>query len=232
MTKQIYSRCIPFLSMLYVLTGVAPNIFGHDLFVFAHREIFISVGTLIGPLWLVLNDIIAEIYGFKLVRNLFFCAMVCEISIGVFTHWILKLPTYDSRVGQYYKFIFSSFTIKSALSYMAMLISWRINTYFLLKWKILMRSKHFWLRSMGSSVIGTIIFLSIMWPYILWFTDSYTTMTANEIFHIFLSSYLLRILLVGFYAIPATFVVTLIRTVDNIPLVQTEFNNNPFVKEK
>ena len=53
-----------------------------------------------------------------------------------------------------YSFVFGNMLHIVCGSYIALAIGSFINTYLISKWKVLVRGKYFWLRSIGASVIG------------------------------------------------------------------------------
>ncbi|MFT3741562.1 MAG: queuosine precursor transporter [Gammaproteobacteria bacterium] len=105
---------------------------------------------------LFLGDVIAEVYGYqqakKLVKNGIICLLIFS-NIGFF---IEKLPSpHEYRnYSQAYSTIFTLLFRSSFSNSIAMLIGAVCNIYCISKWKILIRGRHFWLRSLGSSAIG------------------------------------------------------------------------------
>lgn len=161
---DLKSRCLIFLSLIYMSLNIVTPILGAKLVTLPIG--FISGGILIGIIWYSLVDIIAEVYGMKFSVFIFFSSYTCQIIFSLICLGIIKLPSPQFWDGQHsYDFVLGHIATTSIMEFVATIAAWYANTYFLTKWKLLTNGKYFWLRSIGSSSIGIIIFSTIMYTY-------------------------------------------------------------------
>lgn len=157
LAEQKQFRCIPFLSMIYLVASISPYIFGRnclDLF-----QCKISLTSLIFfTFWFVLNDIVAEIYGYKTARNFFCSVVITQLIFALISFFILKIRILSPQTYNTYLIIFGGFTTETIYASLIYIVAWRVNTFFLLKWKRLLYGQYFWLRNVGSSIIGIFLF--------------------------------------------------------------------------
>lgn len=153
-------KCLYILSALYFMAIINSS-------VFANRLILTPLGILSGasifsPVWLMLGDMIAEVYGYKMARHLFWIALFSELIFCLISQGMLYLPIPESWHGSDTYQLMTDHLVRFALlDLLAITIAWRINIHLLIKWKILLKGRYFWLRSLGSSGIGSIIYTLI-----------------------------------------------------------------------
>lgn len=148
-----------------------------------------SAASMISPIWFMLGDIIAEAYGYKTSRTLFWSVMLCQILFSLLCYFVIKLPSPSFWHGQLsYDFVTGSLFKTAIFALIGNMIAWRINIYLLLKWKVLMCARYFYLRSLGSSGIGEILFsLLSIFPVIV------GTMPLNDVRTVILISCVLKL---------------------------------------
>ncbi|QLH43875.1 MAG: VUT family protein [Coxiellaceae bacterium] len=152
-------RCIIFLSMIYVLFNISYSLIGQKLINVPNPVGPVQAGFLVGVLWLSLCDIIAEVYGMKISITLFWSSSIACTLLAFYFHFILNLPSPSSWHYQAsYDLIFGDLPFDICAGALFTVIAWYINIYFLTKWKILVRGRYYWLRSVTSSAIGIAIY--------------------------------------------------------------------------
>ena len=129
-------------------------------------------GTILFPLAYIFGDILTEVYGYSRARRVIWIGFAMNLLM-VITFWIVgKLPAamdwgnqaaFDSILGVIPRIAFASLV--------AYLFGEFLNSYVLAKLKIKTKGKYFWLRALGSTLVGeffdTSIFLSIAFVGIL-----------------------------------------------------------------
>ena len=105
------------------------------------------------PFYYYLTDLLTEVYGYKYARQatwmMFFCCIIFSSIITL----IIKSP--PSAYSGDYNFAFGHlFRTTFGGTFVTILTSTFVNSYIISKWKILIRGKYFWLRSLGASGIG------------------------------------------------------------------------------
>jgi uncharacterized PurR-regulated membrane protein YhhQ (DUF165 family) len=201
---RVYHRCIPFLSTLYMAIMTCSTVLGNKLILTAFGVI--SAASLVSPLWYILGDILTEVYGYKLSRKLFWSVIVCQFMLALACYYLIRLHSPQYWHGdEGYQLVLGDLLKFSIINFFAITIAWHVNVGLLVKWKILMHGKYFWLRSIGSSGIGLIIYsvLSVS-------VNAYNIASYNDVISIVFASCLLKILYLFVLAYPATIVVGLL----------------------
>jgi queuosine precursor transporter len=120
-------------------------------------------GILIFPFTFLLSDVITEVYSYKYSRFLIWCVI---LTLGIFTlfTWIsMLIPTAVIKYG--YIGVFDNYPRLYLGVTIATFFSFFINNYILAKFKIKMKGRFFWLRSIMSTSVGHAVF-SATWVII------------------------------------------------------------------
>ena len=184
-----------------------------------------SASTLIMPLWFIMGDVIAEVYGYKIAKKLIWTAIFCQF---IFAFFCTSLSTMQSPVGwvhqDAYDQVFHSLPRVAFASFIAILFGASINAYAISKWKVLLKGKYFWLRSLGASAVGELVFTAIAY-----FTEFYGVATMPNILHLMAVSYLLKLVINPILIVPSAMLAALLKRSEG---VTTEDDNsikfNPF----
>lgn len=130
---------------------------------FSLGDIYLCEGILVYPFTYFISDIIAEVYGYKLARQVLWCAILSSILFALLIKLGTRLP-YPSFWSSYATNFNNAMSpiLRTALSGTIGIIAGQfINIYAITKWKILTRGRYFWLRSIGSSILGDVITVSL-----------------------------------------------------------------------
>lgn len=124
---------------------------------------FLDNGTLIFPLTYMLGDVLTEVWGFKTARNVIFITLLCNIFFIAFTSLGIILPTVSDQqvISEAYKTVFLQTPRILGASLVAFIVGEFSNSFVLEKIKQKTKGKHFWLRTIGSSVVGHFLDTSI-----------------------------------------------------------------------
>lgn len=220
-------KFLTFLVVLNVTVAICHLLFTNKLTIISSS--IISAGSIPIPFWTMLDDIIAEVYGFAISLRIYCSTMLMLFFLSVIIFIIIKIPTPISwnRINFYNQiFKFPVFQIGYAL--IISVIAYRINAYLLIKWKILLKGKYFWLRSINSSLISDIVFLSLILP--MW-TIAGPATSVKEAIHLTAISLVFRIIFYVILAVPSNFIVNILKMVEKISACDTQVNFNPFKKQ-
>ena len=200
--NQAGYRYLHVFSMLFLMFMLCDSVLTYKFvampFGYAEACVFVI------PFWFITGDIIAELYGQKISRNILLSAFAIEIIFGIFTYFLVHLPcpasgknafAYELVLGHLPRVIFSSA--------LAVLISGYLNIYFIVKWKKLLHGRYFWLRSIGASWISEGIY-SLIAVYFIMVGIAPLHAILIAIFWSYLSKIILTILLSGPAALIAT----------------------------
>lgn len=222
--QPLKERYIPIISMSYISILIGSAIISNKVIATPFGDL--AAGSITGPLWFLLSDIIAEVYGFNTAKKIFWSAMICELITFLVITFILKLSSPESWVGgNAYHFVAGGLLQIYIYQFIAIILAWQINTRVILYWKVLSKGQYFWLRSIGSSGIGAIVFSCISPPLSL-----YGKIPPVEILHVVLWSILLKILCFIIFAFPANALTSFLKKAENIT---TEYKlASPFVRQE
>jgi uncharacterized integral membrane protein (TIGR00697 family) len=217
------------LKYLTLLAGSYVTIILLTMFVENRVIVFLSfnivTGTLIIPLAYSLSDIITEVYGYNEMRRIMWASIFILYAVAIVLYVLMKFPSPPSSKGidNAYKIVFHPF-LRDVFTYsIAALAGIFLNSYLLSKWKILIRGKYFWMRSLGSSAIGEFIF--VLTFGILAF---YGVFPLKELIGILTFSYCYKIICNLLTIIPSSFVVLLLKYREGIDTYDNGIIFNPF----
>lgn len=142
------------LSMLYMMFMLCNAILTNRYI--GTDTCFVLGGTFTSPFIFILDDIIAEIYGYKLARYLIFCGFIVQTLCVLIFQIVLHSSAPLFFNGQaHFAYVLGSTLLRIDISgFIAYITANLLNAYILTRWKILLRGRHFWLRSLGASVFS------------------------------------------------------------------------------
>jgi uncharacterized integral membrane protein (TIGR00697 family) len=106
------------------------------------------------PLWFVLGDVIAEVYGYKAARHVIWMAIICQFIFALSCAILISFDSPDGWANQgAYNQVLGKLPRVAFASFFAIVSGAFINAYAISKWKILLHGKYFWLRSLGASAV-------------------------------------------------------------------------------
>jgi len=173
-------------------------------------------GVFIFALTYTVADIITEIYGLKMIRQVILSMLFCIIIFNVVCLLLIQIPVPENATYvEEYNLVFShninlliGFSVSFAISDFA-------NAYAINKWRVLFQGKYFWLRSIGSSIIGETLFgifaAALMYTNILSFYDMVKVIS---------STWLIKVSISILAAYPATTLVELLKKVEGIKSIE------------
>jgi uncharacterized integral membrane protein (TIGR00697 family) len=215
-------KALTFLSMLYVMIIIAADVVIYKIakvgpFVF-------TVGSLIIPFWFLLTDIIAEVYGYELTRQLIWFGIICSILFTFLCSSLINLPSPQTWQHQAsYDFILGKLP-RILLGYiMGVFAGAFLNTYLISKWKILTKGKYFWLRSIGSSGIGQLVFTIVTLSL-----DMLGILPFNKIVQAISISFSIKIFITALAALPCALIIIILKKFENIQTQDYQIDYNIF----
>lgn len=215
-------KCIIFLSVFYFACFIESAVLAHRLILIGN--IVGSAATFIFPITYLCSDIVAEIYGYKVARQLIWCGLLCEILFAVSINLLIKLPApIDWKLKSDYDIVLSPLLRICVSSFVSMGTGSFINIYLLTKWKILLKGRFFWLRSLLSSTIGELVFTVIAVLIIF-----YGNVPNHSLFNIMVTSYLFKVIFSPFAVLIANEFVRIIKKIENVDIYDYGTNFNPF----
>jgi len=201
MNKQVSVGFMIF-GMLFTVCLIVANIVGQKLITVAGIDM--TAGLMIFPVTYILNDLIAEVWGYRKMRLIiwtgflmnFLAVLIFRISI-----WAPASKFFPNQ--QAFELILHNTERITVASFIAFLVGSFLNAYVMSKMKILQRGRHFSVRAVASTIVGegadslvffTIAFWGILDRYqlILLILTQTALKTAYEILALPLTNYVVK----------------------------------------
>ncbi len=136
----------------------------------------ITAGMLVFPISYIINDCIAEVWGFKRITLIIWIAFLMNFMVVAIGLLAVNLPAAPFWEGaEHFNFVFGFAPRIVSASLLALLAGSFANAYIISKMKILHRGNHFSVRAIISTVVGetidSIIFFPIAFGGIIPFAD-------------------------------------------------------------
>jgi uncharacterized integral membrane protein (TIGR00697 family) len=207
-----------FLSMVYITLFLASMTVGYKIVAFGHELYCASI--LIFPLLFPFSDALTELYGAKIAKNIIWYTLICEIIFVSLTNAAIKLPSPSNWHHQEeYNFLAGSFIHILLANATALLVSFYLNVILLNKWRILLKGKRYYLRSLGATAVG-----EITYTFITNTIAYFGVLHWNEIVNIIVSDYVFKFIYSAIIAYPAALFVTHIKISINKNNEKQEYN--------
>ena len=208
-----FSKYLILVCMIYLSLLLSTEILTSKIIIIVDTFTTLA-GTLIVPVLFITLDIVSEVYGYKTARMLMWYGFFCQFIFSVMCTIFIYAPYPAFWHGQSsYEFVLSPLMRISFFSTLSYVTSSYINIALISKWKISMKGKYFWLRSMGASTIGELLFTIIGVA-----TIQYHRVTFDEMMSIALSSYAIKVIFSIAYAIPANLICYFLKIAEDLPL--------------
>ncbi|OGT63240.1 MAG: hypothetical protein A3E85_06000 [Gammaproteobacteria bacterium RIFCSPHIGHO2_12_FULL_45_12] len=140
------------LVMLYITVDLAS-------LVYSYKEISLSfiimmASSIIFPLTFIISDIVTEVYGYKIAKNMIWCGILCDFVFTILTYLVSLTPSPTANQYNAYYVVLNPLLRAITAQTLGIFIGAFTNIYCMSKWKVILKGKHFWLRSIASSIIG------------------------------------------------------------------------------
>lgn len=212
-------KYIVLLSMIYMALFFASITVGYKIVAVGHSLYCASI--LIFPLLFPFSDALSEIYGAKVAKSMVWYTIICEIIFVTLTNVAIRLPSPPAWVHQpEYNFLVGGYVHILLANSTALLISFYLNIIVLNKWRVILKGKHYYFRSVAATAMGEISYTVI--TNIIAYAG---IMRWPEILNIIVSDYLMKMIYSLIIAYPAALLVTYTRM--NYSSAQTVYFN-PF----
>lgn len=114
-----------------------------------------TAGLIVFPISYIINDCIAEVWGFKKARLIIWCGFAMNFLTIGFARLAILLPAAPFWAGEEsFNFVFGLAPRIALASLIAFLVGSFLNAYIMSKMKIATQGKHFSLRAIVSTLVG------------------------------------------------------------------------------
>ena len=146
---------VPFmlLGILFNVCLIAANLL--ETKVIQIGSLTVTAGLLVFPISYIINDCIAEVWGFKKARLIIWSGFAMNffvVALGLIAVAIPAAPFWEGE--EHFDFVFGMAPRIGAASLMAFLVGSFLNAYVMSKMKVASRGRHFSARAILSTLVG------------------------------------------------------------------------------
>lgn len=218
---KIYKILI-FLVMLYMTCDLTANLVVYKIVYFGLG--YFPGGLFIVPILYALNCVITEIFGYRVTCIVIWCDLFCDYTFMLLIYIVLRLPHASVWHNQgSFDIVFDPLFQINIASSAGIVMGNILNAYLLARFKILVKGKYFWLRSISSSLIGEALVVLVAIPL-----GCMGVYKFNFIEKIMLSDYMLRIVYAIILAYPTNMLVNYLKKITGLDAYDYRISFNPF----
>lgn len=221
---KYYYKYFLILTVLYIITFPLVGLSLHKPVNIG--PLHLQASALIYPLSFFFADLIFEVYGYQMGRQLIWCQVPGTIyyqSILIFVLYGLPIPSGWNHQDAY-EYVFQGMGIVGFFGDFGLVIAFFVNGFIISKTKIILKGKYFWLRSIAASSIGEVLQLSIgllgVWVAHIW--------PLEKIIILFFNVMLYRIIITVLLAFPANIAANFLKKAENTDIYDHDTNFTPF----
>lgn len=186
--------------------------------------ILFPVSTLIFPITYFFCDVVTEVYGYALSRQLIWTSMICQYLFAITVYLLIKLPSppqFDNVA--HYDYVLGGVLALTIANNVGVVVGAFINSYIISITKIRLKGKRFWLRSIISTAAGELA-VTVIVAAIAFFK----TTDVMQLLTIITVCYLFKFIYGVLAVIPATYLVNYLKRTEDIDVLDYDTNFNPF----
>ena len=151
--KEKVSVSFMLLGILFNVCLIAANLL--ETKVIQIGSLTVTAGLLVFPISYIINDCIAEVWGFKKARLIIWSGFAMNffvVALGLIAVAIPAAPFWEGE--EHFDFVFGMAPRIVAASLMAFLVGSFLNAYVMSKMKVASRGRHFSARAILSTLVG------------------------------------------------------------------------------
>jgi len=216
-------KVLVFISMFYMCIMLC-NIILTNKYI-GTDSFFILGGTLTAPFIFILDDIVAEVYGYKITRCLIISGFISQTIFAFVCQLVLlaPYPTFFTQQAFYSTILGTSLLRFDFSGFFAYIIANLMNAYILTRWKLLLKGRKFWLRSIGSSAFSEAIY-----SFVAIFLMELNTIPLDNLLKVVLISYSIKVIYSTIFAVPAQLAVNYIKNITHLDVYELPKKFTPF----
>jgi queuosine precursor transporter len=176
------------------------------------------------PLLYFFGDVMAEIYGYIFVKRLLWFSLLASFLFSLIVSLVIHTPYpkfYNNAAA--FEGVFGLSLRFSIVGAFAIWAGGIVNAYVITRWKLLLRGKYFWVRSVGSTAVGELVNTVVAFP--LAFGG---VIPLKKIFIMILAAYIVKMLYALVLVFPANLMVSYYKKIKKIDYYDTVVKFNPF----
>lgn len=210
------------LSMMYITSLLLTAVLVHKMV--AIGPFNFSAGTFVFPFSYFFGDVIAEVFGYRISRQLIWAAFLCMFlfDMGSALLTFTEAPTYwhdqkayERVLGPLPRIFLGDFVAMNAGAF--------INAYLISKTKIVTRGKHFCIRSLISTTVGEAVFTVL--AFLIMFVGE---MSFTHVLQIIAMSYSFKVIYALIAVYPALLLTHFLKNKCGVDVYDYQTNFSPF----
>lgn len=186
---------------------------------------YITGGTFVYFASPLIIDVVTEVYGYKIARQLLWCGLVAPLFMAlcfaIFTH--PAYPAFWSNMIGAYNTVLDPVVRVAIVSSITIFIGQLVNVFLISKWRVLTRGKYFWLRCLGASVIGDSV--TVVSSILLIFSGR---IPLGILMDNIIPELVIMVVFTALGAIPAVFLAKIVAKKEGLNNYDTKVDFNPF----
>ena len=221
MNKQV-SVTFMIFGMLFTVCLIVANIVGQKLITVGGIDV--TAGLLIFPVTYIINDLIAEVWGYRKMRFIIWTGFLMNFLVVLIFRISIWAPASHNFMNQQaFELVLRSTERITVASFIAFLFGSFLNAYVMSKMKILQHGRHFSIRAVASTIVGegadSLVFFTIAFSGIL---------NRHQLLFLILTQTALK---TGYeiIALPLTnYIVKKVKKIENTNAFDNKISYNPF----
>lgn len=212
------------LVVLFITIYLATGMVQYRLVSITH-SIYFSFAIFIYPLSYLISDLVTEVYGYQVARQLIWCGILAWVFAGVCVKLatLMPYPLFWKHFAFEYDDILGTYLRNQLSGSLGVMLGQFLNVWILSKCKVLLQGRYFWFRCVLSTVIGDAITITVA-LFLVYFGK----MAMGHIFAIIFNEIVVNILYTAIMAFPAVFVANALKKAEKLDTFDYSVNFNPF----
>lgn len=210
------------LMMLYLMATLAADVVANKFVTFG--PLLESGATLIFPLTYLIGDVVTEVYGYQVARKFIWLNLICEFIFALLVLLVINLDSppgiphqaeFKASLGNILRFV--------ASGVIANIVSDFLNVYLISRWKVFMKGRYFWLRSIASTAVSELLLVVICG-----FSAFTGTIALHDVVKVAASAYVLEIAYAILFVWPGWWLILFLKKAEGLDVYDYKVNYNPF----
>ncbi len=222
MKNTSVSAAFMLLGILFCTCLIVSNLMAAKIFVVG--DITLSAAVLLFPVSYILNDCIAEVWGYRKARLIIWTGFAINFLVmAVFQLAVLLPPSPHWEGAPHFDYIFGLAPRLAAASFVAFLAGSLVNAYVMSRMKLATNGRHFSLRAVVSTLLGEGVDSLIFFP-----CAYFGLLPLREMLIVMAGEVLLKVLY-EIAVLPFTLrVVKFVKRMDGVDVYDEHISYNPF----
>lgn len=223
MNNNLYQKSLSLLSkvdkefyliaigMIYITIFFSSFVMGYKTVEFHGHLLCASV--FVFPLLFPINDSLAELLGSKTAYLMIIATIICEFMFSYLTFILASMPSPSHWKNQeIYPLLTSGFIHIAIADSLALALGFFANTYFIGKWGVKLFGRGFFIRSLGATAVGELLF-TVSTNLIAF--NILGSATLTDTFNIIFSDYIFKMAYSFVICVPNAYIVFKIKQLMN-----------------